>query len=183
MFPAFAKAAGIDASKVNWVVAAATRCPDCSPAGKVPCVGQFTVGEPLLRAQARAGQAGALRLLGSGPELLRQRHRGDRQHDRHQARSGAPLRRRHDPRHERCVRRSRRRPGQIMHKLSSASGRRRSPRARPKRWPNWRRSRVKPLGEIDPARIEATIDVVKGAFKLKTPVTANDVYAPGFVSK
>src|SRR5260370_16109187 len=41
----------------------------------------------------------------------------------------------------------------------------------------------KPLGEIDPARIEATIDVVKGAFKLATPVAAADVYAPGFVPK
>src|SRR5262249_36311732 len=41
----------------------------------------------------------------------------------------------------------------------------------------------KPLGEIDPARIEATLDVVKGAFKLATSVAAADVYAPGFVPK
>ena len=41
----------------------------------------------------------------------------------------------------------------------------------------------KPLGEIDPARIEATLDVVRGAFKLATPVAAADVYAPGFVPK
>jgi NitT/TauT family transport system substrate-binding protein len=41
----------------------------------------------------------------------------------------------------------------------------------------------KPLGEIDPARIEATLDVVKGAFNLATPVAAADVYAPGFVPK
>lgn len=40
-----------------------------------------------------------------------------------------------------------------------------------------------PLGEIDPARIEATVDVVKGAFQLATPVAAGDVYAPGFVPK
>ena len=40
-----------------------------------------------------------------------------------------------------------------------------------------------PLGEIDPARIDATLDVVKGAFKLATPVAAGDVYAPGFVPK
>ncbi len=40
-----------------------------------------------------------------------------------------------------------------------------------------------PLGEIDPARIEATLDMVKGAFKLATPVAAADVYAPGFVPK
>jgi len=41
----------------------------------------------------------------------------------------------------------------------------------------------KPLGEIDPTRIEATLDVVKGAFKLATPVAAADVYVPGFVPK
>ena len=39
------------------------------------------------------------------------------------------------------------------------------------------------LGAIDPARIEETINVIKDVFKLKTPVTVNDVYAPGFVSK
>jgi NitT/TauT family transport system substrate-binding protein len=41
----------------------------------------------------------------------------------------------------------------------------------------------KPLGEIDPARIDATLDMVKGGFKLATPVAAADVYAPGFVPK
>jgi NitT/TauT family transport system substrate-binding protein len=41
----------------------------------------------------------------------------------------------------------------------------------------------KPLGEIDPARIEATLDVVKGAFGLSTPVTAADIYASGFTAK
>ena len=39
------------------------------------------------------------------------------------------------------------------------------------------------LGMIDPARIDETIEVVKSVFKLKAPVSANDVYAPGLVSK
>ena len=52
MFPAFAKAAAIDASKVRWVVASSSALPGLLATGKVPCVGQFTVGEPLLRAQA-----------------------------------------------------------------------------------------------------------------------------------
>jgi len=39
------------------------------------------------------------------------------------------------------------------------------------------------LGEIDLARIDATLDVVNGAFKLATPVTAADIYVPGFVTK
>jgi len=40
-----------------------------------------------------------------------------------------------------------------------------------------------PLGLIDPSRIEQTIEAVTSVFKLKTPVTVNDVYAPGFVGK
>ena len=41
----------------------------------------------------------------------------------------------------------------------------------------------KPLAEIDPAGIQATIDVVNGAFKLKSQVKASDVYVQGFVAK
>jgi NitT/TauT family transport system substrate-binding protein len=40
-----------------------------------------------------------------------------------------------------------------------------------------------PLGEIDPASIDATLDVIKGGFDLKTPVAAADIYTPGFVPK
>ena len=40
-----------------------------------------------------------------------------------------------------------------------------------------------PFGVIDPARIEATLDVMNGAFKLKTPVAAKDVYVSGLISK
>ena len=40
-----------------------------------------------------------------------------------------------------------------------------------------------PLGLIDPARVAQTIEAVTSVFKLKTPVTVNDVYAPGFVGK
>ena len=41
----------------------------------------------------------------------------------------------------------------------------------------------KPLAEIDAAGIQATIDVVNGAFKLKSQVKAGDVYVPDFVAK
>jgi NitT/TauT family transport system substrate-binding protein len=41
----------------------------------------------------------------------------------------------------------------------------------------------RPLGEIDAVRIEATLDVVRGAFRLATPVTAADIYAPGFTPR
>jgi NitT/TauT family transport system substrate-binding protein len=41
----------------------------------------------------------------------------------------------------------------------------------------------KPLAEIDPSRIQATLDVVKGAFTLKSDVSANDIFEPGYVPK
>src|SRR6478609_9530864 len=52
MFPLYAKAAGIDASKVKWIVASSESLPGLLAGNKVPCVGQFVVGEPLLRIQA-----------------------------------------------------------------------------------------------------------------------------------
>jgi hypothetical protein len=39
------------------------------------------------------------------------------------------------------------------------------------------------LGEIDPARIDDTVDFVRGTRHLATPVTAAEVYVPGFVPK
>src|SRR5262245_48625668 len=52
MFPVYAKAAGFDATKVKWVVAGSDSLPGLLASNRVPCVGQFTVGEPLLRMQA-----------------------------------------------------------------------------------------------------------------------------------
>src|SRR5215472_10209464 len=55
LFPAFAKAAGIDAQKVRWVVAGTETLPGLLAANKVPCVSQFTMGEALLRSQLEPG--------------------------------------------------------------------------------------------------------------------------------
>ena len=37
-----------------------------------------------------------------------------------------------------------------------------------------------PLGVIDPVRIEQTIEAVNSVFKLRTPVTVNNVLCAGF---
>ncbi|MDX1450791.1 MAG: ABC transporter substrate-binding protein, partial [Acidimicrobiia bacterium] len=39
----------------------------------------------------------------------------------------------------------------------------------------------RPLGAIDPERIESTVEVVSDAYDLKTSVAPDDMYAPGFV--
>ncbi len=85
MFPLYAKAAGIDASKVKWIVASSESLPGLLAGNKVPCVGQFVVGEPLLRIQAAPAKLIRFAFLDAGLTLLRQRHRGDRHHDRDQA--------------------------------------------------------------------------------------------------
>jgi NitT/TauT family transport system substrate-binding protein len=51
LFPAFAKAAGVDAQTVRWVVSSSESLPGLLATNKVPCVGQMTVGEPLLQSQ------------------------------------------------------------------------------------------------------------------------------------
>lgn len=181
LFPAFAKAAGIDAQKVRWVVASSETLPGLLAAGKVPCIGQFTVGEPMLRAQLAPAKLvrfaysdPGLSYYGNGivatdttiatkPDLVRRfvaaTIRGMKDAFANPAEAGA-----------------------IMHKLvpqvdATVAKNETEAVAELAQVPG------KPLGEIDPARIDATLDVVKGAFKLNTPVTANDVYAPGFVPK
>lgn len=181
LFPAFAKAAGIDAQKVRWVVASSETLPGLLAAGKVPCIGQFTVGEPMLRAQLAPAKLvrfaysdPGLSYYGNGivatdttiatkPDLVRRfvaaTIRGMKDAFANPAEAGA-----------------------IMHKLvpqvdANVAKNETEAVAELAQVPG------KPLGEIDPARIDATLDVVKGAFKLNTPITANDVYAPGFVPK
>src|SRR6266550_2198363 len=52
MFGAYAKAAGIDASKVTWVVAGSDALPGMLSLRRVDGIGQYTVGEPLLKKSA-----------------------------------------------------------------------------------------------------------------------------------
>ena len=40
-----------------------------------------------------------------------------------------------------------------------------------------------PLGAIEEGRLQRTIDVIAGAYTLKSSVKAADIYAPGFVPK
>ena len=47
MFAAYAKAAGIDASKVKWIVAGSDTLPGMLSLGRVDGIGQYSVGEPL----------------------------------------------------------------------------------------------------------------------------------------
>jgi NitT/TauT family transport system substrate-binding protein len=50
LFKAYAKAVGVDETKVKWVSAESAALPSLLATGKVDAVGQFTVGQPLLAA-------------------------------------------------------------------------------------------------------------------------------------
>ena len=181
MFPAFAKAAGIDAAKVNWVVAASSALPGLLASGKVPCVGQFTVGEPLLRATVAPkklvrfaysdsgliyygnGIIATDATIASNPDLVRRfvaaTVKGLKAAITDPADAGAIMNKAH-PEVSIDVAKG---ETESVAELAQVKG--------------------SPLAEIDLAGIQATIDVVNGAFKLKSQVKATDIYAPGFVAK
>ena len=181
MFPIYAKAAGIDAGKVKWVVASSESLPGLLVGKKVPCVGQFVVGEPLLKKQiapeklVRFGFLDVgLSFYGNGivatdatlaakPDLVTRfveaTIHGMRDAFANPDEAGAIIHKYH-PEIDLDVGAGETR---AVAELAQVQG--------------------QPLGLIDPARIDETIQVVKTAFKLNAPVSASDIYAPGFVTK
>jgi NitT/TauT family transport system substrate-binding protein len=57
MFPVYAKAAGIDPGKVEFVPSAPPALPQLLAAGQVDGIGQFVVGKPLIEAAAKGKKA------------------------------------------------------------------------------------------------------------------------------
>jgi NitT/TauT family transport system substrate-binding protein len=181
LFPAFAKAAGFDAQNVRWVLANSEALPGMLATNKVPCLTQLMVGEPLL--QYQLGSAKLVRLAysdaglsyyGNGiiataativskPDIVHRfvaaTVRGMKDAFADPAAAGAIMQKL-VPQVDAIVAKG---ETEIVAELARVPG--------------------QPLGEIDPARIKATVDMIKDAFKLATPVEAADVYAPGFVPK
>jgi len=181
LFPAFAKAAGINAQTVRWVNATVEALPGLLATNTAPCIGQFTLGEALLRSQL--GSANLVRFayadaglnyygngivataatIASKPDIVRRfvdaTVRGMKESFADPAAAGAIMRK-FVPQVNATIAQK---ETEAAAELAQIPG--------------------MPLGEIDPARIEATLDVVKGAFRLATPVAAADLYVPGFVPK
>lgn len=178
LFPAFAKASGIDPSKVHWIVASSSSLPGLLAKGRVPCIGQFTVGAPLLEARVPhklvrlAYSDPGLSYYGNGliatestikhhPNLVRNfvaaTIKGEKYAFAHPKEAG-----------------------EIMHKyhptVSVAIG-----EGETKAVAELAEVKGQPLNKIDPKRIKETLDVIEGAFKLKSAVRPSDIYAPGFV--
>ena len=175
MFPAYARAAGIDPGKVNWVTADSAALPSLLAAGRVDAIGQFTVGEPLLAAvtaprplaRLAYGDVG-LDYYGNGlvatdetiaakPGLVRAfaraTLRGLAYSIAHPAEAGAIM----HAQQRQVTAEVAEEETKLVGQLATVPGR--------------------PLGVIDPARIRATVDVVSGAYTLRVPVKPEDLFA------
>jgi NitT/TauT family transport system substrate-binding protein len=181
MFPIYAKAAGFDAGKVKWIVAGSDALPGLLAGNRVPCVGQFTVGEPLLRMQVTPAKLVRLAFADAGvsfygngiiatdttiatkPDIVRRfvaaTIRGMHDAFANPEEAGHIINKYH-PTIDVAVAKG---ETEAVAELAQVKGRE--------------------LGLVDPARVEETIAVVNGVFKLKAPVAVSDVYAPGFVAK
>jgi NitT/TauT family transport system substrate-binding protein len=181
LFPAYARAAGIDAAKIHWVIAGSESLPGLLAANKVPCVGQFTVGEPLLQAQLGPAKLvrfaysdAGLSYYGNGlvatettiaakPDLVgrfvQATIKGMQAAFADPSEAGAIMHKYHPEVSAEVAKGE----TQAVAELAKAEGH--------------------TLGDIEAAGIKATLDVVNGAFKLKNPVAAQDLYVPGFVSR
>jgi NitT/TauT family transport system substrate-binding protein len=180
MFPAYAKAAGIDTSKVQWTVASSDMLPGLLATGRAPCVGQFTVGEGLLRSQAKPADLvrfayadAGLSFYGNGiiatdatikaqPELVRRfvaaTIRGMKDAFANPAEAAQIMNKIHRQVAVDIIRGE----TEAVAELATVKGR--------------------PLGKLDPKGMEATLAVVNSAFKLAAPVKTDDVFATGFVA-
>lgn len=181
MFGAYAKAAGIDASKVTWVVAGSDALPGMLSLGRVDGIGQYTVGEPLLKKAAAPKDIVALTYsdagldyygsgivtmdstLQSNPDLVKRfiaaTLRGLKDAMANPQQAGEIMHKYHREVDEGVARDETVKVGQ----LATVAG--------------------APMGSIDAPRLQRTIDVVAGAYSLKNPVKPEDIYAPGFVPK
>jgi NitT/TauT family transport system substrate-binding protein len=179
MFPAYAKAAGIDESKVSWVVASSEALPGLLALGRVEAIGQFTVGEPRLKKEAAPKELVELSYADAGLDF----YSNGIVASEATIKSNPDLIRRFVSATLRGLKDSLDNPRQaaeIMQKfhreidIGMAADELVKVRALAA-IPN------SPLGVIESKRAQQTIGVVIGAFDMKRPVTVQDVFEAGFV--
>ena len=179
LFPAYARAAGIDASRVTWVTAESATLPSLLANGRVDAIGQFTVGQPLLEAVTAPrplsrlayrdvgmdfygnGLIATEQTIAQRPELVRALTRAtlrglqDAMND--PAEAGAIMHRHHRQVTAAVAEGETR----LVAELATVPGR--------------------PLGALDPERVRSTVQVMSDAFTLRQPVAPEELFAPAFV--
>lgn len=181
LFPAYAKAAHIDASKVKWIVATSTALPGLLSTGRVDGIGQYVVGEPLLAKAAAPKKIRALTFAAAGlniysngiiasestiknhPKIVREfveaTLEGLKYAIAHPTEAGKIMHKYHPEVSADIATGETKIVATLIHQPGA------------------------PLGYIEPKRMKSTVEVVAGAFKLKNPVKPAEVYASGFVNK
>ena len=184
MFPALARAAGVDKDRVKWIVADSASLPAMLVSRQVDCVAQFTVGEPLLVRRAAPKKLSrilyadaGLDFYGSGiiapdsllkdqPDLVRRfvtaTVRGMEAAFADPAEAGRTL-------------------NKVHPQVEAAIGQAETEAVRDLAVTPLTRARG--LGYIDPKRMGQTRDVVAEAFNLPRRLPVEDLYAPGFAGK
>jgi NitT/TauT family transport system substrate-binding protein len=179
LFGAYAKAAGIDASKVTWVIATSDALPGLLSLGRADGIGQYTVGEPLLKKAAGTQELNELAYADSGLDF----YGAGLIADKKLIESNPELVRRFVRATLKGLSEAVAHPGQAadaMHKahrevdLDIAA-------AEIKKVGELTKVEGKAVGSVDPARLQKTIDFVAGAYQMKNPVTLDGIFAPGFV--
>jgi NitT/TauT family transport system substrate-binding protein len=177
LFDAYAKAARIDAGKVTWLVATSDALPGMLTTGRADGIGQYIVGEPLLAKSAAPKQVFALSYADAGLDLY---GNGIIASD-DLIKSKPDLVRRFVTATMQGLKDALAKPqeaGTIMNKhhrevdadIATAE------------------TRIvgtlvgQPPGVLDPARVKKTLEIVSGAYTLKYPVSAEELYASGFVN-
>ena len=184
MFPVLARAAGVDKEKVKWVVADSASLPPMLVSRQVDCIGQFSVGQPLLERRVAPkklsrilyAEAG-LDFYGSGivvgdtilkeqPDMVRRfvaaTVRGMEAAFADPAEAGRILNKFH-PQVEPAIGQA---ETELVRELAVTPV-----------------TRARGLGYVDPKRMEQTRDVVAEAFNLPRRLPVEDLFAPGFAGK
>lgn len=179
LFPAYAKAAGIDAKKVEWITADGSTLPALLARGQVDVIGQYIVGEPLLakavapKTLVRLGYAeSGLDYYGNGLVATEDMIKADP--DTVKAFIRATYKGLADALANPAE------AGEIMHKYQKQVSAEIAT-AETEKVGELVRDYDGKTGAIDPAQMAKTVSVVESAYKLSNPVKAEDVYVPGFV--
>ena len=179
LFPAYAKAASIDAKKVEWITADGSTLPALLARGQVDVIGQYIVGEPLLakavapKTLVRLGYAEAgLDYYGNGLVATEAMIKADP--DTVKAFIRATYKGLADALANPAE------AGEIMHKYQKQVSAEIAT-AETEKVGELVRDYDGKTGAIDPAQMAKTVSVVESAYKLSNPVKAEDVYVPGFV--
>ncbi len=180
MFPIYARLAGIDATKVNWISMPADAEGPSLFTGKVDAAAQYTIGEPLMVKLAAPRKVAKLTFADVGiegyntsivapdatisgnPDLVRRITRATLKG------LAAAIA---NPKEA----------GAIMHKyhreVDEDIG-----EGETKIVGDLARRPGVPLGFLEKDRVEKTVQLVKDTLPLKGPISPEEVYAPGFVS-